>query len=871
MDITSIAYLFIVVSFVRGSDGPIIHVRLSENYRIIIDKSNVDLKKSLLAKTALVDNIAELLENKNVFAVLAFLGLVVGDRYADSFLTKENMCIYLQVGENEDDILNSSSLNQYHLHVFRQRISKYSDILQAFQADSTHYSVHFSKTSPGIGGSAITKHSFVDELLALLGVLHGKIVNKIGRGQNVIDTLHNYGSTEANAQENMVRNKKYVRLLEIYLRFTDAFMTYVSLSTMLQCKFSFPKEIGLLVGFRFLQVHELGPAKIFKDVFVKKLRDFETNGTKDIKAVEISVTMKLTFLLKQSDDTGSTSIIIPIIFSHYDAIHLTMTDTSVTFSRMVLLRGLMKMCNITRITSSVFFPTTRRFVSFITETSLDCEKVLILDLKGCILEEADIQALRLFVNLKLLVLPASLQSDDVLANIFASGSRLRTSLVELEYNQKLTANTFKILKECTHLEYYGLIPERTFNASDSDIQLYKKQLTVLSLTNACFSRLHRKLTPYFFFHEFFYLRQIIIRAVPPRVGINPFRLPSMPKIIIQFCGIAIGTSEVLRLVSSAATRYLIFEKVKFLADDIDQDMDKYSIKLAEMSILDCEMTDKKIIGLFKRITISKKLTIAKCGIDTELLAEIIENNRSKKLESLILYENRLSGSHQFNIERLTKLTDILIFNRKNKPNSDNNAVQLCNFHVIPCKSKRKPPCVSLESFCTVINLSWHQNLEKLEINMTEDNYDLLIKHFAGMFQLKMLILHVLLKSIDLVSILESKTKIGHLQIYGNGTCKMISPKIPKEPVSKCLNILLAHTIIDQDGVFQYINRLASIEVLDIDTSTFDLQCLKKVDAFRSCKTEHLLVCVAYSNELVEFLVESSKFLNRRSQFSVSSE
>lgn len=155
--------------------------------------------------------------------------------------------------------------------------------------------------------------------------------------------------------------------------------------------------------------------------------------------------------------------------------------------------------------------------------------------------------------------------------------------------------------------------------------------------------------------------------------------------------------------------------------------------------------------------------------------------------------------------------------------------------------------------------------------MTEDNYDPLIKHLAEIFQLKMLVLHIFLKSIDLVSILESKTKIRYLQIYGNGTCKMMSPKIPKKPVSECLNIVLAHTVIDQNGVFQYINRLASIEVLDIDTSTFDLQCLKKVDAFRLCKTEHLLIFVAYSNELVEFLVESSKFLSRRSQFLVTSE
>lgn len=711
MDITSIAYLLIVVSFVCGSDGPIIHVRLSENYRIIINKSNVDLTKSLLAKTALVDNIAELLENKNVFAVLAFLGLVVGDRYADSFLTKENMSIYLQMGENEDDILNSSSLNQYHLHVFHQRISKYSDILQAFQTEGIHYYVQLAKTSPGIGDSAITKHSFIDELLALLDVLHGKVVDKIERRQNLIDTLHNYETIEANEQENMITNKYYVKLLKIYLKFVDAFMTYASLSTTLQCKFLFPKTIGLFVGFRFLQAHELGPAKVFKDVFVKELRDFETNGTKDIKAVEISVTTRLTSLLKQSDSMGSTSIIIPIIFSHYDAVHLTMADASVTFSRTVLLRGLMKMCNITRITSSVFFPNIRRFVSFISETSLDCEKVLILNLKGSILEEADIQALRLFVNLKWLVLPTSLQSDNVLANIFAIGSRLRTSLVELEYNQKLTENAFKILKGCTRLKYDGLIPERTFNVSDSDIQLYKKQLTVLSLTNACFSRLHQKLTPYFFFSEFIHLRQIIFRAVPPRVGISPFRLPRMPKVIIQFCGIAINTSEVLRLVSSAATRYLVFKKVTFLANDIDQDVDKYSIKLTAMSIFDCEMTDKKVIGLFKRIAVAKELEIARCSIDTELLAEIIENNRSKKLESLLLYENRLSGSHQFNIEKLTKLTDILIFNRENKPNPDNNAVQLCNFHTIPRKSKRKPPCISLEGFCTVINLSWHQNLE----------------------------------------------------------------------------------------------------------------------------------------------------------------
>lgn len=90
---------------VCGSENNMVTIQLREDYEIIVDISDADLCSSLLYRTVISNNLEKILKDRNVFVVLTFLGLVIGENYADSFF-KEYAGGTLSLSDTGNRIVN---------------------------------------------------------------------------------------------------------------------------------------------------------------------------------------------------------------------------------------------------------------------------------------------------------------------------------------------------------------------------------------------------------------------------------------------------------------------------------------------------------------------------------------------------------------------------------------------------------------------------------------------------------------------------------------------------------------------------------------------------------------------------------------------
>ncbi|ELQ76378.1 hypothetical protein THOM_0634 [Trachipleistophora hominis] len=168
----------------------------------------------------------------------------------------------------------------------------------------------------------------------------------------------------------------------------------------------------------------------------------------------------------------------------------------------------------------------------------------------------------------------------------------------------------------------------------------------------------------------------------------------------------------------------------------------------------------------------------------------------------------------------------------------------------------------------MLNLTQYVNLERLEIEITVNNYDLFAKHVSMALKLKHLTLHVLGIDIDIIKILEINQTIKFLTIYGDDKHMIMANNMTGDVKSMCQRIKLINVNIRKFDLFKYVNKLRNIEKLDISKSVFNPKHFDDVKMFRSCRSQTLLVHVAYSDDFIELLVSNDKGFVKRSRFSV---
>ncbi|ELA45876.1 hypothetical protein VCUG_02631, partial [Vavraia culicis subsp. floridensis] len=477
------------------------------------DISDADLCSSLLYRTVISNNLEKILKDRNVFVVLTFLGLVIGENYADSFF-KEYAGGTLSLSDTGNRIVNrnDSELCKNYLHLFGQRVKSFSTIASAFRNEFSHYFVLSSKEKPSVSPFGIPKQSFINELMSLLYLLYEYV------GLSVNDRVNRYDILFSDTNTDVEASMQYITLVKVYTSFLHSFVSYTPPSVILQCELVFPKILAMYFGVKLLDCFALRPDSSLETVFVGNIENYEiNNGKKDIRAIEISVNQKFTQIYRSADRKNNIHILLPVLLSHFDAVHLTLDDYYVNFEDLLLLRNMAKKCNITRLVASIFDLDRFSFHAFVRETEVDRGTVFVLDLSGSILADIDLQTLSRFSNLRRLVLPRNIVSSGALSIIFSENSQVCLTLFELVYDQKVTDSDLKLLKKCPYLKYDGIVSERLFNTDDADIDQYKDQITHLLLQDTRNSDNNPKILLSEFFSEFLYLNKITIRSDDPQI------------------------------------------------------------------------------------------------------------------------------------------------------------------------------------------------------------------------------------------------------------------------------------------------------------------------------------------------------------------
>lgn len=850
---------------VCGSENNMVTIRLREDYEIIVDISDEDLRSSLLYRTEISNNMEKVLKNRNVFVVLTFLGLVVGENYADSFF-KEHAGGILSSSDTGNRIVNrnASELCKNYLHLFGQRVKSFSTIVSAFQNEFSHYIVLSSKEKSSVGPFGIPKQSFINELMSLLYLLYEYV------GLSVNDRVNRYDILFSDTNTDVEASMQYITLVKVYTNFVHSFVSYTPPSVILQCELVFPKILAMYFGVKLLDCFALRPDSSLETVFVGSIENYEiNNGERDIKAIEISVTRKFTQIYRSTDQNNNIHILLPVLLSHFDAVHLALRDYYVNFEDLLLLRNMVKKCRITRLVASIFDLDRFSFHAFVRETEVDRGTVVILDLSGSILADIDLQTLSRFSGLRRLVLPRNIVSGGALSVIFSENSRICQTLVELVYDQKVTDGDLNLLKRCPYLKYDGIVSERLFSADDADIDQYKDQIAHLLLQDTRNSDTDPKLLLSEYFSEFFYLNKVTIRSDDPQILESLSHALIKRPLTVRLENVGLKASAFLQAISHEMVMNVILEKVSFSHTESESPLDEQrNIILRNLTMIKCELEDQKMSKLLSKIGVEQILEIKRCKIDMQIIKVMVEKNRVERLTSLILDRNKMSNLHEVNIQQLVQLTKIkIILNEAyREPKAMTN--QLCCSHTKTDETKRVQSPVSDGFLITMLGLTRCVDLERLEITITKDNCDLVMNHLSMAPRLNHLTLHIQNTDVDVGTILETNKAIQSLTIHGNDTYAVNANDKQSSVESTCREIKLVGINIHKPDLFQYIVRLKNLEKFDISKSSTKFRCFKRVRMFQSCRSQALLVFAAYSDDLVTSLISSDSGSVKRSRFSI---
>lgn len=169
-------------------------------------------------------------------------------------------------------------------------------------------------------------------------------------------------------------------------------------------------------------------------------------------------------------------LLIPILFSHFDGIILNLTHTCDIVVQNISFKNLFTYCTVTELFASEFDFNDNSFKSFVEYTQFNCERLLVLDIKKCVLNLDDMITINKFTNLKELHLPVDANNSNSLIDFFYFDTTLSKSL-EIFICHKISKEEYKLQKSFVKLKYDDIRPKVDFYYSDSDILEFKDQLT----------------------------------------------------------------------------------------------------------------------------------------------------------------------------------------------------------------------------------------------------------------------------------------------------------------------------------------------------------------------------------------------------------
>ncbi|ELA45814.1 hypothetical protein VCUG_02699, partial [Vavraia culicis subsp. floridensis] len=348
-------------------------------------------ESTALYQSQFLATIGEKFADKNVLVVLAFLGLVVDKNYADIYF-KGNKMIVFPRRSTRDVNIRSSPIKSKQFHAFGQYIKEYSEIRKAMFSEAQCYFMSSDQEIPGVRSLRIHKHVFIDELAKLLRILYDEIESRILVDGNPYNVLFRTEPAVPNApsevDQRALSMMPYKKMVDVYNKYYATFIHEMSPSVLTRCHLVFPRVIGIYfcINLQSNHIHALGIT--LQTVFPEHFFEYPSNGEdRNVIVTKVSVTRQLIRKLKLIDIKDNTRVLLPVLLSYTSEIHLTIDDRMASLEELIILKKIIKGHNITSFVASIFDIYGFSFHYFVEETSLDKEKVLVLDLSECSLEE----------------------------------------------------------------------------------------------------------------------------------------------------------------------------------------------------------------------------------------------------------------------------------------------------------------------------------------------------------------------------------------------------------------------------------------------------------------------------------------------------
>ncbi|ELQ74958.1 hypothetical protein THOM_2107, partial [Trachipleistophora hominis] len=177
------------------------------------------------------------------------------------------------------------------------------------------------------------------------------------------------------------------------------------------------------------------------------------------------------------------------------------------------------------------------------------------------------------------------------------------------------------------------------------------------------------------------LNEIIIRSNDSEILKNLSCVSSTQVFTIRFESINLDTFTFLQVTGHKTITTVILEKVRFSFIDENTSflIQSDDIVLANLTMIECELNDPRLINIFGRIKVKKALEVKKCDIDMEILAVMMGKDRLGELKKLELKENKMKNYQRLNMKKLEALTKIKIVNNKIYSEENISMHQICAF------------------------------------------------------------------------------------------------------------------------------------------------------------------------------------------------